>query len=465
MLKQKSLPNRRLFYYGNIVTKEVERISYKNGLVYNSAMRVLWILLVIICLGIQPASAAQKLSLGEAINLALEKNHDLAQSRKDIEIASNNIKIANRLQNPKIETMFLLGRISQGNPHQVGLSVPVEVMKRGPRKAKALSEQRLALSNTDLEAFNLKMSVRDAYVRLAAAKSVLKIVEDQQKVMQGMVELTQKRCEEGKAEQVELMQAKIMYKQLEMLYNQALNQVDVQTFYFNKVLNVEENSAYDIADEELPQDGEFLKLMTPSPDLPLIDFEKIKQLAFKNRFDIIISQNEIDVAKDNLKVVMSQRIPDINLRGGYAYLTAYQNNEEVDGHGAVSGAYVGGEMDLPLLYKYTPEIQNARLELEKKELNKISIKNSVVQELKKAYGQFELARKNLNYYREELLETSAKTLKSTEENYAKGKTDLSNLILMEQAHMGIMMNYIDALSCYYTEWIELLTEINVEELL
>ena len=95
----------------------------------------------------------------------------------------------------------------------------------------------------------------------------------------------------------------------------------------------------------MPQDGEFLKLMTPSPDLPLIDFEKIKQLAFKNRFDIIISQNEIDVAKDNLKVVMSQRIPDINLRGGYAYLTAYQNNEEEDGHGSVSGANIGGEMD------------------------------------------------------------------------------------------------------------------------
>jgi len=428
-------------------------------------MRVLCVLLLILFFSPQFACAASELTLGEAINLALEKNHDLAQSKKNIEIAKNNIKIANKLQNPQLETMFLVGRTSQGNPHQVGLSLPVEIMKRGPRKAKAISEQKLVISNTDSEAFNLKMSVRDAYVRLAAAKSVLKIVKDQQKIMHEMVELTEKRYSEGKAEQIELMQAKIMYKQVEMLYNQALNQVEVQRFYFNKVLNVDEDTVYDIADKELPQNGNFLKLMTPSPESPAPDFETIKKYAFENRYDIRIAKNEIEVAQNNLKLVSRQRIPDVNLRGGYAFLTTYQNNEEIDGRGPVSGAYVGGDIDLPLLYTFAPEIQNAKLELEKKELNCISIKNSAVQELKKAYGQFELARKNLNYYLEELLETSASTLKSTERSYAQGKTDLSNLILMEQSHMGIMMNYIEALCNYYTEWIELLTEMNVEEFL
>lgn len=230
-------------------------------------------------------------------------------------------------------------------------------------------------------------------------------------------------------------------------------------------MNVEEESVYDIADDELPQNGDFLRLMTPHPNSQMPDFESIKKAAFDNRYDIIIAQNEIDVARDNLKIVSRQRIPDVRVHGGYAFLTTHQNTEEIKGRGPVSGAYVGGDMDLPVLYSFAPEIKNAKLELEKKELNSISIKNSAVQELKKAYGQFELARKNLNYYLDELLETSAKTLKSTEQSYAQGKTDLSNLILMEQSHMGIMMNYIDALCDYYTEWIELLTEMNVEEFL
>lgn len=190
-------------------------------------MRALFVLFLMILLTSQSCFAVQKLNLSEAINLAIEKNHDLAQSRKNIEIAKNNIKIANRLQNPQLETSFLLGRTAQGNPNQIGLSLPIEIMKRAPRKEKALSEQRLVVANTDLEAFNLKMSVRDAYVRLAAAKSVLKIVNEQQKIMHDMVELTEKRCKAGKAEQIELMQAKIMYKQVEMLYNQAVNQVGV----------------------------------------------------------------------------------------------------------------------------------------------------------------------------------------------------------------------------------------------
>lgn len=440
-------------------------MCFDGTLLYNNSMRALFILFLMILSTTQCCFAAPKLSLSEAISLAVEKNHDLSQSRKNIEIAKNNIKIANRLQNPQLETSFLLGRTAQGNPNQVGVALPVEIMKRAPRKAKAMSEQRLVASNTDLEAFNLKMSVRDAYVRLAAAKSVLKIVNEQQKIMRDMVELTEKRCKTGKAEQIELMQAKIMYKQVEMLYNQAVNQVGVQKYYFNKVLNVEEESEYDIADDELPQNGDFLKLMTPHPSSPLPDFELVKKSAFANRYDIIIAQNEIDVARDNLKLVSRQRIPDVRVHGGYAFLTTYQNNEEIKGRGPVSGAYVGGDVDLPVLYSFAPEIKNAKLELEKKELNSISIKNSAVQELKKAYGQFELARKNLNYYLDELLETSAKTLKSTEQSYAQGKTDLSNLILMEQSHMGIMMNYIDALCDYYTEWIELLTEMNVEEFL
>lgn len=403
-----------------------------------------------------------KLDLNEAVKLAVDKNIDLQKSRKDIEIAKNNIEFANRLQNPKIETMFLVGHTSLGNPQAVGLALPVEIMKRSARKEKATVEKDVVVTNVEAEAFNLKMSVRDAYVRLAAAKSILKVVERQQHVMEEMVDAAKNRSKKTQIGDVEVMQAELLRKQVQTAYNKAKTQVDTQRYYFNKVLNVGPDANYDIEENYLPADGQFLKLSTPLPGDAFISFEKVESLAMENRFDVQIAKREIDAAKSNLKTVVRQRIPDITVQGGYNYLTTYQNNDEATGNGPLSGAYVGGTVDLPVLYRFTPEIKNAKLEIEKRELAYLSVKNAAGQDLKKAYAQFELARKNLNYYGKDLMESSENTLVSSQKSYAEGKSDLSNLILVCQSHLDLMMDYTNALAAYYIEWIELLTEMNIE---
>ncbi len=403
-----------------------------------------------------------RLNLNEAVELAIEKNVDLQKSRKDIEIAKNNIDVANRLQNPRIETMFLIGRTSLGNPQAMGLALPVEIMKRGARKAKAAAEKDVTDSNVSEDAFNLKMSVRDAYIRLAAAKSVLKVVERQQEVLTEMADVAKNRHKKGQVSDVEVMQAELLRKQIETAHNKAKTQVDTQRYYFNKVLNVAPNTDFDIDLNSLPEDGEFLKLSTPLPYDSFISFEKVEALALENRYDVRIAKKEIEVTRNHLKTVVRQRIPDVTVQGGYNYLTTYQNNDISTGNGPLSGAYVGGTMDLPVLYRFTPEIKNAKLEIEKRELAYLSVKNAVGQDLRKAYAQFELARKNLNYYSKDLMKSSEETLISSQKGYAQGKSDLSNLILVNQSHLDLMMDYTNALAAYYIEWVELLTEMNVE---
>ena len=46
-------------------------------------------------------------------------------------MAHKNIKIANKLQNPEIQSNVVIGNVALGNCSQAGLSLPIEILKRG----------------------------------------------------------------------------------------------------------------------------------------------------------------------------------------------------------------------------------------------------------------------------------------------------------------------------------------------
>lgn len=410
--------------------------------------------------------AYKKLTLEESICIAVDKNLDINQRRKDFEMATNDIETANRLQNPEFQTLFLFGDTSLGNPQQLGLFLPIEIMKRGPRKRLAQSKQSLTQKTVSSDLFRLKMDVRSAYILYAGSKSILKIVEKQQAYLKEMVSIANRRFRVGVAPEVEYMRAKIILEQLTTTYNQAKTQVEVQRYNFNKTINSQENNInYDILYDELPKNADFLKLSTPNPKMLLPSYEKIEQLAFANRNDIKIAKAQIDVAKKNLVVVARQKVPDIRVLGGYMFLTDWQNNDiTISDGGPLSGGYAGLNIDLPILYRYRPEIRNAKLDIQKKELNLMSVENVARQSLKMAYSRLLVAQKNLNYYSDELLKNSSAVVNSSKRSYEVGKSNLSDLIIMHQSNMNIIMGYTLALVAYYSAWIDLLSEVCVEEI-
>ena len=137
-------------------------------------------------------------------------------------------------------------------------------------------------------------------------------------------------------------------------------------------------------------------------------FDSISQNSLKNRFDIRIAKQQIDVAQKNLTVVARQRIPDLAILGGYGY----QSKNISDDGTFQSGAYVGGSLvNIPLLYSYRPEIKNAKLEIEKAELNYTSVQNKALKDLNNAYEKFVTAKLNLNYYNDKLLKDSAEMIR------------------------------------------------------
>ena len=166
------------------------------------------------------------------------------------------------------------------------------------------------------------------------------------------------------------------------------------------------------------------------------------------------------MAEKNLKVVARQRIPDLAIQGGYGYQPKNFNDEGR----FLNGAYAGASLvNLPFLYTYKPEIKNAKLEVDKAQLNYISTQNKAIKDLNSAYEKFVTAKLNLNYYNEKLLKSSEEMIKLSKRSYEAGKSNLTSLIVMEQSYKSIIVGYTYALADYYNCWIDFLRETNAEE--
>ena len=109
-----------------------------------------------VCLADNPV---EKLTLEEAIDLAVKNNIDFYANKLDAEIAKNNIKVANRLQNPDFDVFYNYGSAGKGNPQLFGMTETIEIPKRGARKKLAKANFELAKENLKFYEFDLNMEL------------------------------------------------------------------------------------------------------------------------------------------------------------------------------------------------------------------------------------------------------------------------------------------------------------------
>ena len=174
----------------------------------------------------------------------------------------------------------------------------------------------------------------------------------------------------------------------------------------------------------------------------------------KYSYSIRIAYDNIDKSEKELAVARHKVIPDITVIGGYAF----------SGDGMLHGGYAGGYLDLPVFYSYRPEVNRAKIILERAKIDKVSFENKLKFALKEDYNQFKYAKENMGYYKD-ILKESDKILKMSEQRYAKGDTQLLNLFIIENSHQEILNEYISAMQVYYNAYLDLIHNMGHDILL
>ncbi len=400
----------------------------------------------------------RKISLQDAIELAIRTNPQMELARLDVDIARNKIFEANRLQNPSIHTFQNIPKAGMGNPQQVGVDYTIELFKRGKRKETAKTYSLAASDHQKFLEYGLIAEVKKAYVNFLVKKSKYKILKEQEELAKELYENIKEEVEKGNLPKTEEIQAKIVVNKSIMLTNVARTETITAQNYFNSVLNTSDINL-DTKEDVLPDDYSSLMAIKPTEKTP--ELKEIKDYALNNRYDLLMAQKEAEAAKKNLETTKNLRIPDVELTGGYSYQTRGMSG---DGH-FQSGGYVGASLvNIPVLYNFKPEIDNAKIEIQKAELKYEDAKIDAIRNITDAYEKFVIARENLNYYNKEILSNSRELMDASRQNLHNKEIDLTTFLVSKKLYLELMLGYQDALGEYYSSYADLLKEINSDSI-
>lgn len=403
-------------------------------------------LLFSICL--PSSSQVVHITLDNAVNLALENNLDLKSKRKKAEELQQEIKIANALKNPRFESNFLIGRVTRGNSSQFGLSVPVEVAKRGIRKKIAQTNLDIVEKEIKASEHDIKIEIMKNYFNILYLKSVVLIFQEREKLFKNLKTIAEQKSKKYVNYDVDILQADMKYKRQLVYLNKAKADLLIAQFKLNDTINIKNSeNMYDTIEESLFIND--LSLL----NLTLLPYQTIEDTAMKYSYSLAIAESNITKSEQEVTQAKRQRIPNLTIGGGTAYQTAHQT-----GGDSLPGAYIAIGADIPILYSYSPDIKKAKIVLERSNIDKDSFENHLRYALKQDYNEFKYAKVNMEHYKN-ILSESQKLMNTYSKRYEKGQTSLQNFIQVETMHQETLKDYIGAAQAYYDSYLNLMHNV------
>lgn len=388
------------------------------------------------------------ITLDNAVNLALENNLDLKSKRKKAEELQQEIKIANALKNPRFESNFLIGRVTRGNSSQFGLSVPVEVAKRGIRKKIAQTNLDIVEKEIKAAEHDIKIEIMKNYFNILYLKSVVLIFQEREKLFKNLKTIAEQKSKKYVNYDVDILQADMKYKRQLVYLNKAKADLLIAQFKLNDTINIKNSeNMYDTIEESLFIND--LSLL----NLTLLPYQTIEDTAMKYSYSLAIAESNIAKSEQEVTQAKRQRIPNLTIGGGTAYQTAHQT-----GGDSLPGAYVAIGADIPILYSYSPDIKKAKIVLERSNIDKDSFENHLRYALKQDYNEFKYAKANMEHYKN-ILSESQKLMNTYSKRYEKGQTSLQNFIQVETMHQETLKDYIGAAQAYYDSYLNLMHNV------
>ncbi len=390
------------------------------------------------------------IDLKKMIDIGLKENCELKAKRMELQAAKVDIKIANKLQNPQIQSNIVMGNVALGNSSQVGVALPIEVAKRGIRKKKAQDEYTTKEIELKQAEHNYKLQIMQAYFDILYAKSVYNIQQERLKRFKNLVQITTDKPKYPSYE-IDNLKADIQYAQQQIAVNRAKSNLLAKQFELNKILNTGDDSKmYDTKEATLLGKWDFLEIKLP-------EYAQLEKIALKNSYIIKISDKKITEAQDEVTLAKHNRIPDVSIAGGFAW-QAHKNAPNDFG-----GAFVGFGIDMPVLYNYASDILKAKIFLERNKVNRNAYEYQLKYELKKDYNIFKYSAENMEYSKK-ILDDSAKIVKLSTQGYIKGQNPYTDIVVNENGHQEILSQYLTTLHRHFYSYLELIQDMGCDVL-
>ena len=391
------------------------------------------------------ATGTSRITLDEAIQMALQHNHNLLAARTTIPQAEAEETTANLRPNPSLfaDWEYLpLGSPAHQNPNlygghstsdylhdntegDIGLSYLLERGKKRQHRlqaAKDITAQTRSLV-TDNER-GLMFSVASLFVSVQLAQSTIELAEKDLKSFQKTVELGELRFSKGAISEDDYLKIKLQLLQFETDYQQA-ELAKIQALSdLRQLLGYESVSAdYDVAGpfDYQPLNG---------------NLEDFQLKALQNRPDLRAAQQGVTAARSQYELQRAIGKPDVTVQGNYSHVNA------------INAATVYGSIPLPIFNRNQGEIARTRFAIIQAQEQEKATNGQALTDVRDAYDGLRVSDRIVQLYRSGYLEVAQKDRDIAEYAYQRGAVSLLDFLDAERNYRATQLAYRQALASY-----------------
>jgi cobalt-zinc-cadmium efflux system outer membrane protein len=395
---------------------------------------------------------AVTITLDEAIQLALQRNHNLLAARTTIQQSQAEQTTANLRPNPTLfadwEYLPFFSSSSQNSQYlhdsteaDLGLGYLIERGKKRQHRlqaAKDITEQTRSLV-ADNER-SLTFGVASLFINVQLAESTLELAEQDLNSFQNTVDIGQERYRVGAISEDDSLKIKLQLLQFETDVEQArLARVQALSD-LRQLLGYESVSAeYDVAGQ-----FDYLPLKGNMEDLQL--------KALQNRPDLRAAQQGVTAANSQYDLQRAIGKPDVTVQANYSHVNG------------INAATFYGSIPLPIFNRNQGEIARTRFAITQAQEQEKATNGQALTDVRDAYEGLRTNDKVVVLFRSGYLDIAQKDRDISEYAYKRGAASLLAFLDAERSYRATQLAYRQALASYLLALEQLREAVNVRNL-
>jgi len=401
------------------------------------------------------AQGPARITLDEAIQMALRHNHVLQAARTTIQQSQAAEITANLRPNPTFfvdwEYLPLFSRpqgeslsdyIQASTEGDIGLSY---LFERGHKRARRLQAARDATAVTRSQVADnertVAFQVSSLFVNAQLAQSTLDLARQDLNSFQKTVEISERQYKDGAMSENDHLKIKLQLVQFESDVQQALLNKAQALSDLRQQLGYESVSAeYDVAGE-----FEYRPL--------LMNLEELQNKALQNRPDLRAAVQGITAANSQYALAKANGKQDFTLAGNYSHANG------------ISGATWSFSIPLAIFDRNQGNIAQTRIAIRQAEQQQKGTQGQVLTDVRDAYEALQENGRIAQLYKSSYLEVAQKSRDISEYAYRRGALALLDFLDAERTYRATQLAYRQAVAAYLVALEQLRQAVGTRELI
>ena len=365
-----------------------------------------------------------RVTLDEAIRMALRHNHNLMATRTAIEQSRAQETTAGLRPNPVLSGYWQPPpKPEEGSSGRgLGLGYDFELGKRGRRIRAAKDATEVTRSQVGDSERSLAFQVASQFINVQLAESTLELSQQNLKSFQDAVEISEHQYRAGGISENDYLKVKLQLLQFETDVQQAQLARAQALADLRQLLGYESvPSDYDVTG---PFDDQALK----------VDLEDLQKLASQNRPDLRAAEQGLAAADSQHELAKVNARPDITLSASYANAAG------------ITTAILGMSVPLPIFDRNQGEVARTQSARTQAQQQHAEVLGQVKTDVKDAYEALQTSDRVARFYRSGYLEVAQKSRDISEYAYRRGATSLLDFLDAERSYRATQIAFRQAIA-------------------